>query len=253
MDHAGHAGMAMGGSPTTVAMPTASAKSMGGMGGGSGCKISKEDPIHPKTYIIHVRSTRAKYTPTCDHDADQPLPPGAQMLFNLYTIDSCFLSSQWRITSNAAFAGSCIGVFLLTLVLELLRRSIKEYDRYLIRQHRSRHQTTSSATESTTGFATGSATPPNTKNCAAAVSSITCGKAVPPFRPNALQQGVRAFLHLLAFFVGYILMLLAMYYNGYILLCIFLGAFVGAFIFQWEELLGDEPTSAAQETTLCCG
>ncbi|KAG6265212.1 hypothetical protein E4U47_006484 [Claviceps purpurea] len=215
MDHAGHAGMAMGGSPTTVAMPTASAKSMGGMGGGSGCKIS--------------------------------------MLFNLYTIDSCFLSSQWRITSNAAFAGSCIGVFLLTLVLELLRRSIKEYDRYLIRQHRSRHQATSSATESTAGFATGSATPPNTKNCAAAVSSITCGKAVPSFRPNALQQGVRAFLHLLAFFVGYILMLLAMYYNGYILLCIFLGAFVGAFIFQWEELLGDEPTSAAQETTLCCG
>ncbi|KAG6146729.1 hypothetical protein E4U28_008532 [Claviceps purpurea] len=215
MDHAGHAGMAMGGSPTTVAMPTASAKSMGGMGGGSGCKIS--------------------------------------MLFNLYTIDSCFLSSQWRITSNAAFAGSCIGVFLLTLLLELLRRSIKEYDRYLIKQHRSRHQATSSATESTTGFATGSATPPNTKNCAAAVSSITCGKAVPHFRPNALQQGVRAFLHLLAFFVGYILMLLAMYYNGYILLCIFLGAFVGAFIFQWEELLGDEPTSAAQETTLCCG
>ncbi|KAG6115298.1 hypothetical protein E4U13_002878 [Claviceps humidiphila] len=216
MDHAGHAGMAMGGSPTTVAMPTASAKSMGGMGGGSGCKIS--------------------------------------MLFNLYTIDSCFLSSQWRITSNAAFAGSCIGVFLLTLVLELLRRSIKEYDRYLIRQHRSRHQTSSNATGSTTGSATGSATPPNTtKNCAAAVSSITCGKAVPPFRPNALQQGIRAFLHLLAFFVGYILMLLAMYYNGYILLCIFLGAFVGAFIFQWEELLGDEPTSAAQETTLCCG
>ncbi|KAG6064626.1 hypothetical protein E4U32_008225 [Claviceps aff. humidiphila group G2b] len=218
MDHAGHAGMAMGGSPTTVAlaMPTASAKSMGGMGGGSGCKIS--------------------------------------MLFNLYTIDSCFLSSQWRITSNAAFAGSCIGVFLLTLLLELLRRSIKEYDRYLIRQHRSRHQTASSATGSTTGSATGSATPPNTtKNCAAAVSSITCGKAIPPFRPNALQQGIRAFLHLLAFFVGYILMLLAMYYNGYILLCIFLGAFVGAFIFQWEELLGDEPTSAAQETTLCCG
>ncbi|KAG5991798.1 hypothetical protein E4U52_003341 [Claviceps spartinae] len=216
MDHAGHAGMAMGGSPTTVAMPTASVKSMGGMGGGSGCKIS--------------------------------------MLFNLYTIDSCFLSSQWRITSNAAFAGSCIGVFLLTLLLELLRRSIKEYDRYLIRQHRSRHQATSSATESTTGSTTGSTTPPNTiKNCVAAVSSIPCGKAVPPFRPNALQQGVRAFLHLLAFFVGYILMLLAMYYNGYILLCIFLGAFVGAFIFQWEELLGDEPTSAAQETTLCCG
>ncbi|KAG5956794.1 hypothetical protein E4U58_006428 [Claviceps cyperi] len=210
-----HAGMAMGGSSTTPAMPTASAKSMGGMGGGSGCKIS--------------------------------------MLFNLYTIDSCFLSSQWHITSNGAFAGSCIGVFFLALLLELLRRSIKEYDRYLIRQHRSRHQTASSAAGSTTGSTTESATPTNTKNFAAAVGPITGSKAVPSFRPNALQQGVRAFLHLLAFFVGYILMLLAMYYNGYVLLCIFLGAFIGAFIFQWEELLGDEPTSAAQETTFCCG
>ncbi|KAG6024686.1 hypothetical protein E4U41_001712, partial [Claviceps citrina] len=91
MDHSGHAGMDMGATPTAVAAtPTAPAKSMGGMAGGSGCKIS--------------------------------------MLFNLYTIDSCFLSSQWRITSQAAFAGSCIGVFLLTLTLELLRRSIKEYD-----------------------------------------------------------------------------------------------------------------------------
>ncbi|KAG5975073.1 hypothetical protein E4U55_007897, partial [Claviceps digitariae] len=158
MDHAGHAGMNMGGSPTVAAaMPTASPKSMGGMGGGSGCKIS--------------------------------------MLFNLYTIDSCFLSSQWRITSNAAFAGSCIGVFLLTLSLEMLRRSIKEYDRYLIRQHRSRHHAASLAAHAD-----------NKQPAAAATTTIT-SNAVPPFRPSALQQGVRALLHLLAFFVGYILML----------------------------------------------
>ena len=27
-----------------------------------------------------------------------------------------------------------------------------------------------------------------------------------------------------------------MYYNGYIIICIFLGAFLGAFVFQWESL-----------------
>lgn len=27
-----------------------------------------------------------------------------------------------------------------------------------------------------------------------------------------------------------------MYYNGYFILCIFLGAYLGAFIFQWENL-----------------
>ncbi|KAG5915434.1 hypothetical protein E4U42_008057 [Claviceps africana] len=219
MNHAGHMGINMAGSPVTTATatPTASAKSMGGMGGGSGCKIS--------------------------------------MLFNLYTIDSCFLSSQWRITSHAAFAGSCIGVFLLTLSLEMLRRCIKEYDRYLVRQHRARHQPVC--------FASGHATPPSPGKqpaaaaaAAAAVASTTTivSNVVPPFRPSAAQQAVRALLHLLAFFVGYILMLLAMYYNGYILLCIFLGAFVGAFVFQWETLLpGSESTSAAQETTICCG
>ncbi len=27
-----------------------------------------------------------------------------------------------------------------------------------------------------------------------------------------------------------------MYYNGYIIICIFIGAFLGAFVFQWEPL-----------------
>jgi hypothetical protein len=29
---------------------------------------------------------------------------------------------------------------------------------------------------------------------------------------------------------------LAMYYNGYILICIFIGAYIGSFVFQWETL-----------------
>ncbi|GAB0144808.1 hypothetical protein EsHS_00005265 [Epichloe bromicola] len=202
MDHSGHTAMATGGSGSS----TASAKSMGGMGGGTGCKIS--------------------------------------MLFNLNTIDACFLSSQWRITSSAMFAGSCIGVFLLTLSLEFLRRSIKEYDRYLIRQHVSKCQAVSvSVAVSPAAAGAGSSTPTTdslhggaAKTPATAITSPSRG-AVPPFRPSVLQQAVRAFLHMLAFFVGYILMLLAMYYNGYLLLCIFLGAFFGAFIFQWEALV----------------
>ena len=27
-----------------------------------------------------------------------------------------------------------------------------------------------------------------------------------------------------------------MYYNGYFIICIFIGAYLGAFIFQWESL-----------------
>lgn len=29
-----------------------------------------------------------------------------------------------------------------------------------------------------------------------------------------------------------------MYYNGYIIICIFIGAFLGSFVFQWEMLGG---------------
>lgn len=29
-----------------------------------------------------------------------------------------------------------------------------------------------------------------------------------------------------------------MYYNGYIIICIFIGAFLGSFVFQWEMLRG---------------
>jgi len=29
---------------------------------------------------------------------------------------------------------------------------------------------------------------------------------------------------------------LAMYYNGYIIICIFIGAYLGALVFQWETI-----------------
>ncbi|KAI1658071.1 hypothetical protein F4813DRAFT_357254 [Daldinia decipiens] len=38
------------------------------------------------------------------------------------------------------------------------------------------------------------------------------------------------------FAVAYFVMLLAMYYNGYIIISIFVGAYIGAFIFHWEYL-----------------
>jgi len=28
-----------------------------------------------------------------------------------------------------------------------------------------------------------------------------------------------------------------MYYNGYIIICIFIGTYIGSFIFQWETLV----------------
>jgi copper transporter 1 len=56
------------------------------------------------------------------------------MLWNWYTIDSCFLAETWHNKTKGAFAGSVIGVFLLVIAIEAFRRGIREYDRRLTRQ-----------------------------------------------------------------------------------------------------------------------
>ncbi|OTB00852.1 hypothetical protein M426DRAFT_323966 [Hypoxylon sp. CI-4A] len=152
------------------------------------------------------------------------------MLWNWNTIDSCFLASSWHITSSGMFAGSCIGVILLTMSLELLRRTVKEYDRYLVRKH---NPIVVSVPVSTKDG--------NDDNKATATTSIpmTHGIAQPhTFRPSITEQAIRALLHMIQFAVAYFVMLLAMYFNGYIIICIFIGAYIGAFVFHWEHLGG---------------
>ncbi|TLS29520.1 hypothetical protein PpBr36_00642 [Pyricularia pennisetigena] len=159
----------------------------------------------------HAGAASGSSTPDCK----------ISMLWNWHTIDACFISADWRITSTATFAGSCIGVLLLVVCLEGLRRSVKEFDRLLARRH--------------------AASP----------------DAARPFRPSALEQGIRAALHTAQFALAYFIMLLAMYYNGYFIVCIFIGAYIGAMTFQWETFPGSGEvdggrTSAAKEATMFC-
>jgi copper transporter 1 len=146
------------------------------------------------------------------------------MLWNWYTIDACFLSSSWKITSNGMFAGSCIGVILLVMFLEFLRRLGKEYDRYILRQYE-RAVTCSPTPVCEAGGPV--------KEGTIVVQALDSRLK---FRPNVIQQAVRATLHMAQFAVAYIVMLLAMYYNGYIIICIFIGAWLGAFVFSWESV-----------------
>lgn len=84
------------------------------------------------------------------------------------------------------FAGSCIGVIFLVISLEFLRRLGKEYDRFLLRQHKL-CVTNTDAESSTEAF---------------------CPKGSPlAFTPSVLQQSIRALLHMAQFAVAYIVML----------------------------------------------
>ncbi|KAL4804126.1 Ctr copper transporter family-domain-containing protein [Aspergillus unguis] len=162
-----------------------------------------------------------------------------EMLWNWNVIDSCFLSSSWHVTSKGMFAVSCIGVALLGVSLEFLRRVSKDYEDSLQRQFQ-RHAL--SALE-------------DPLVCGAPASVVT-------YRASPLQQIIRAVLHLAQFGVAYITMLIAMYYNGYMIISIFIGAFLGKLFFDWGQyrvVLGQtqgpvpQVNRVEEEATKCCG
>ncbi|KAJ9301895.1 hypothetical protein DTO271G3_761 [Paecilomyces variotii] len=193
------------------------------------------------------------------------------MLWNWDTIDACFLSKSWHITSHGMFGGSCIGVICLVLVLELLRRIGREYDAYIVR--RTTIQRYHLATTTTTTTTPSPKAIPTSSSCCGPESSsdethglglakhstptpniMTAAGKTGPIRPTFFEQLVRAVLHMLQFAVAYFIMLLAMYFNGYIIICIFIGAFLGAFFFSWEPLGGGgRGENDATSVTACCG
>lgn len=158
------------------------------------------------------------------------------MLWNWDTIDACFISSSWQIKSRGMFAGSCIGVILLVMALEALRRLSKEYDRYILRRFKRQVALDASyATASNNNTLTDSSQDTTTSKTAQQKANAVC---TPPlrFRPSVVQQSIRALLHMVTFAVAYFVMLLAMYYNGYFIICIFIGAYLGGFVFSWESI-----------------
>jgi copper transporter 1 len=143
------------------------------------------------------------------------------------------------------FAGSCIGVVCLVLSLEFLRRAGKEYDRYILAQYTRSLAGASPSPDPSSSDAVN-------KNTASATTSTVLRRS---FRPSVLQQAIRALLHMLQFAVAYFVMLLAMYYNGYIIICIFIGAFLGYFIFGWQsfDVSHGGKDRMQEDATVCCG
>ncbi|CAG8957257.1 hypothetical protein HYFRA_00010679 [Hymenoscyphus fraxineus] len=206
---------------TSSAMAAMTSRPSMGMGGGSGCKIS--------------------------------------MLWNWYTIDACFISRTWRITTPGMFAGSCIGVILLVISLEFLRRVSREYDRYLSHSflpspsaNPTNDNPSSSPSSSSLPTANNTSNNTSTKNTSSTdengtkinitgkgqgrLREVFRGNRNGRYKPTLPQQAIRATLHMVQFTIAYFIMLLAMYYNGYIIICIIIGAWLGAFLCSWEGI-----------------
>jgi copper transporter 1 len=150
------------------------------------------------------------------------------MLWNWYTIDACFLASTWHIKTQGMFAASCIGVALLVVCLEFLRRLGKGYDAYILRQFHRR--ATSLQHRPRVSYVAPKYDDGRASNGCG--SDASCAPPLPEqrfitFRATPAQQIARGIIHAATFSVGYIVMLLAMYFNGYIIISIILGSFLG--------------------------
>ena len=169
-----------------------------------------------------------------------------QMVWNWDTIDGCFIAESWFITSRGMFAGSCIGVVFFVVALEFLRRFQREYDRLIVRQWKER---AASGSIKPTTMNEKMGTQISAKLAGALGSRPLGGLAVSEsFSPTLLQHAVRSVLYSIQVGATYLLMLIAMSFNGYIIICIILGALIGYFFFGSDNIVD----GLHQETGVSC-
>ncbi|QRV85625.1 copper transport protein CTR2 [Ceratobasidium sp. AG-Ba] len=138
------------------------------------------------------------------------------MLWNWEIKDSCFISEQWHITNEVGFAFSIIGIFLITFLIEGVRRAARNYDRMLTAKHTAQGK----------------------------------GDKVPTLQ----EQLMRGAFYGVQFSAAYIIMLVAMSYNGFAIFAIFLGGTAGYIIFSTDTLnfAAAEANNEVVRTGACC-
>ncbi|RPA78006.1 Ctr copper transporter [Ascobolus immersus RN42] len=162
------------------------------------------------------------------------------MLWNWYTIDSCFIARGWHNRTKAGFAGSCIAVVALCVFLEFLRRGQREYDRLVMGNMAERKKAAATADPDAAAAAAAAAAAVAPKDGEVVVVNanqhppVARAKAI---QPNVTEQLIRTAFYVLQFAVAYLIMLLAMYYNGYVIICILIGVFLGHFIFGFDNVI----------------
>ena len=181
--------------------------------------------------------------------------PGCKlsMLGNWNTIGTCILTSSWYNDTHAKFAGTCIGVACWVILTEIVRRWSREFDRYIIAKA-TRDIVESQSTPTDRWITEKYKEDFDAEDHRAEVdrqgpgtfpSNVLTSFFHPPGRlsargipihPTLVQQLVRALFYAVQFTSAYLLMLISMSYNGYILLSMMLGALVGHFVSSWDTL-----------------
>lgn len=173
------------------------------------------------------------------------------MLWNWYTIDTCFIARSWHVKSRGMFAGSCIGVFFLVFASQWLHRFCREYDFAIIR----RKQVNDTILESSSDSLPMSMAPTEHPMVYAITHKWLLKTPEPSQVTSSIPEHfIRSVLFTIEWGLSYIIMLLFMYYNGYIIISCILGALFGKLVFTYNEPLNHSGSAADSEELdrKCC-
>lgn len=181
------------------------------------------------------------------------------MLWNWYTINSCFLSRSWHVKSRGMFAGTCIGVFFWVMAYCWFHRFIVEYDNAIVEYRTKQYLNLNAGSEDgcccvesnkEKGDSSSSSddseivqTAPGKDLWTPLIKTFShkwylawTKKTPGVIYPSPAEHIGRSGLYLMEWTVSYLIMLMWMYYNGYIVITMILGYFFGQLFFNYTPL-----------------
>lgn len=159
------------------------------------------------------------------------------MLWNWTTIHACFLTDKWHVKSGFGFAISCFASFFLSFSLGLLNKISNDYDSSLI-------NTIDNETSNEFKNKKMNMNKPHSH-----IKHIFFFQWFTHNDENLKMKHhiIRCTLYITEWILSYIIMLLFMYFNGYIILSLTIGTFAGRFLFNRKL-----PQNYTQKDSGCC-
>lgn len=163
------------------------------------------------------------------------------MLWNWYTIDSCFLASSWHVKSRGMFAGTCIGIFFWTMAYCWWRRVVAEFDRKMSARQQPQPGAANCCCDddiSVDSVKVAHDLPKPGENFLGPLAETLSHKWLFDFTnaPSLPEHGIRSVMYLMEWACSYLIMLMWMYYNGYVIITMILGYFFGQLFFNYTPL-----------------
>ncbi|RKP07533.1 Ctr copper transporter [Thamnocephalis sphaerospora] len=127
------------------------------------------------------------------------------MLFNWDSENVCVIFDWWRINGAGLMVASCIIIILLSIAYEGLREVARRYDAKLLKEMRFRRS--------------------------AGLDELESGEGQAPHKASKEEELWRSLIYALQVAVAFLLMLVFMTYNVYLMLATVVGAGIGHFFF----------------------